>query len=65
MGLGGPGGRAGAGAGGNGLGRAAGSAQSGRMVLFFSNLFFMAETIPEITKILLKARKILEKSQKL
>jgi hypothetical protein len=47
------------------VGSAAGSAQSGRMVLFFSNLFFMAETIPEIAKILLKARKIHEKSQKL
>jgi hypothetical protein len=52
-------------AGRRGLGRAAGSAQSGRIVLlFFSNLFLMPETIPEIAEIVLKARKILEKSQK-
>jgi hypothetical protein len=55
MGLGGPGqpGRRG-----RGLGRAAGSAQSDRIV-FFSNLFLMPETIPEIAEIVLKARKIL------
>jgi hypothetical protein len=58
--LGGPGGRAGAG----GLGRAAGSAQSDRIVLFFSNLFLMPEKIPEIAEIVLKAQKILRKSQK-
>jgi hypothetical protein len=31
---------------------------------FFSNLFLIPETIPEIAEIVLKARKILRKSQK-
>jgi hypothetical protein len=42
-----------------------GSAQTeGIVFLFFSNLFLMLETIPENLEIVLKARKILEKSQK-
>jgi hypothetical protein len=36
-----------------------GSARSSRIGLFFSNLFLMPETIPEIAEIVLKARKIL------
>jgi hypothetical protein len=63
MGLGGPGGRVGAGAGGPERVGPSGSAHSRRIVVF-SNLFSMPETIPENAEIVLKARKILEKSQK-
>jgi hypothetical protein len=43
-----------------------GSAQSGRIGFpLFSNLFLIPETIPENLEIVLKARKILEKSQKI
>jgi hypothetical protein len=63
MGLGGPGGRADAG-GTERLGRAARSAQSGRVV-FFSNLFLMRKQIPKYSRNCLKARKILRKSQKI
>jgi hypothetical protein len=46
-----------------GLGRALGSSQSYR-IGFFSNLFLMPKIISENPEIALKARKILEKSQK-
>jgi hypothetical protein len=64
MGLGGPGGWAGVGAGGPEWVRPSGSARSWRIVVCFPNLFLMPETIPENAEIVLKARKILEKSQK-
>jgi hypothetical protein len=49
----------------SGLGRASGSAQSGRVDFsFFPNLFLMRKQIPEKSRNCLKARKILRKSQK-
>jgi hypothetical protein len=48
-----------------GAGRPSGSARSSRIgFLFFSNLFLMPETIPDNLETILKARKILRKSQK-
>jgi hypothetical protein len=41
-----------------------GSAQTGTIGFLFLNLFLMQETIPENLEIVLKARKILKKSQK-
>jgi hypothetical protein len=41
-----------------------GSAQSGSICFIFFELFLMPETIPEKLEIVLKARKILRKSQK-
>jgi hypothetical protein len=60
MGLGGPGGRAGA-----GWVEPTGSTQSGRVgLVFFFEFIFNAKTIPEKPRNCLKARKILRKSQK-
>jgi hypothetical protein len=48
----------------SGLGRASGSAQSGRVDFsFFPNLFLMRKQIPEKSRNCLNARKILRKSQ--
>jgi hypothetical protein len=47
-----------------GLGRATGSAQSGRIIFFFSNLFLMRKQFSEKSRNCLKAQKILRKSQK-
>jgi hypothetical protein len=47
-----------------GAGRAFGLGPFQEDSCFFPNLFLMPETIPENAEIVLKARKILEKSQK-